>query len=72
MDLYDDKHKELVNKLKEARLEEHLNQKELAKILNKTQSFVSKLESGQIRVDAILLSELAKIFKKDVRFFLED
>jgi len=72
MTLYDDKHKVLVNKIKEARIEANLNQEELAKKLDKTQSFVSKLESGQIRVDAILLSELAKILKKDISYFLKD
>lgn len=72
MGLYDDKHKILVNKIKEARHEVKLSQEELAKELKKTQSFVSKLENGQIRVDAILLSELSKIFKKDISFFLKD
>lgn len=72
MDLYDNKHKVLVNKLKEARIEANLSQEELAKKLSKTQSFISKLEGGQIRVDAILLSELSTIFKKDISFFLKD
>ena len=72
MDFYDGKHKELVNKIKTARVESKLSQEELARELNKTQSFVSKLENGQIRVDAILLSELSKIFKKDISYFLKD
>lgn len=72
MDLYDNKHKVLVSKIKEARIANKLSQEELAKKLSKTQSFISKLESGQIRVDAILLDELSRILKKDINYFLKD
>jgi transcriptional regulator with XRE-family HTH domain len=71
MGLYDTKHKSLVEKLKIARTEANISQEELAKKLSKTQSFVSKLENGQVKVDAILLKELADIYKKGVEFFLK-
>lgn len=72
MGLYDKKHKDLVDRLKKARVDAKISQEELAQKLNKTQSFVSKLESGQVKVDAILLNELAHIYKKSVNYFLGD
>jgi len=39
--------------LKKARLESDILQKELAKILKKPQSFVSKVESGERNLDVI-------------------
>jgi len=71
MSLYDAKHKNLVEKLKNARNEANISQEELAKKLNRTQSFISKLENGQVRVDAILLNELAHIFKKTINYFMD-
>ncbi|MDZ7837992.1 MAG: helix-turn-helix transcriptional regulator [Actinomycetota bacterium] len=47
-------------------------QKDVAKALEKTQSYVSKIEMGQIRVDVIQLKELANLYKKPLEFFLED
>lgn len=70
MSLYDAKHKNLVEKLKTARIEADISQEELAKKLDRTQSFISKLENGQVKVDAILLNELAQIFRKNINYFL--
>ena len=72
MGLYDEKHKSLVEKLKIARIESNISQEELAKKLNRTQSFISKLENGQVKVNAILLAELSKLYKKSVNYFLEE
>lgn len=44
--------------LLEARLKEDLTQKELAKKLNKHQSFVSKYENGERNIDVIELIEI--------------
>ena len=71
MSLYDPQHKELVKKLKLSREESELSQEEVAKKINKTQSFISKLETGQIKVDAILLDKLAKLYKKSINYFME-
>ncbi len=72
MDLYGKQHKQLVEKIKKARIEASLSQEELAEKLNKTQSFLSKVENGQVKIDAILLKELSKILNKNVNHFLED
>lgn len=68
--IYSKDHKYIVEQLKKARQEVGLNQQEIAKLLGKTQSHVSKVEAGQRRIDIVALKEFAKIYKKDVGFFL--
>lgn len=69
--IYSKEHKKLINQLKKARLDSGLNQKEVAKILGKTQSYISKIESGQCRIDIIQIKEFAKIYKKEIIFFIK-
>lgn len=69
--LYSKDHKYTVEQLKKARLEANLEQVQVAKILEKTQSFVSKVESGQRRIDVVVLQEFARIYKKPVEWFLK-
>lgn len=70
--IYSDDHKIIVGKLRMAREEAKLDQIEVAKLLKKTQSYVSKIESGQRRIDIVQLKEFAEIYKKDISFFLKD
>ena len=67
--LYSKEYKRLVQRLKKARLECGLNQVAVGKLLKKEQTFVSKVEAGQYRIDAIQLSLFAKIYKKDLKYF---
>ena len=67
--IYTEEHKHSVQQLKKARQGAGLNQSEVAKLLQKTQSHISKVESGQRRIDIVLLKEFAKIYKKDISFF---
>lgn len=69
--IYSQEHKYLVARLREAREEANLTQKEVAESLNVGQSFISKIESGQFRVDIIQLSQFAKLYKKDLTFFIK-
>ena len=69
--IYTNEHKYIVHQLKKARIEAGLDQEEVAKLLKKTQSYISKIESGQRRIDVVQLKELAKIYKKDISFFLK-
>jgi transcriptional regulator with XRE-family HTH domain len=55
--------------LKQARLNAGFTQAEVAQLLSRPQSFVSKSESGERRVDFIELRHLAKIYKKPISFF---
>ncbi len=68
--LYSNDHKYLVEQLKKARKEIGMDQKDVAKALGKTQSYVSKIEAGQRRIDVIQLKDFAIIYKKDISFFI--
>ena len=69
--IYSSDYNFLTRQLKNARLEAGLNQTQVAKLLGKTQSYISKIESGQLRIDIIQLKELAKLYKKDIGYFLK-
>lgn len=69
--IYSSEYKNIVKKIKEARYEASLTQADLAKKLIKPQSYISKIERNERRVDAAELKEIAKILKKDINFFLK-
>lgn len=68
--IYSKEHKSITEKLKTAREELSLDQKEVAKKLGRTQSYVSKIETGQRRLDIVQLREFAKIYKKKINYFI--
>ena len=57
-------------KLIKARTDAGLNQREAARRLRKTQSFVSRCETGDRRVDIVELQAFARIYRKTVQDFL--
>ncbi len=69
--IYSKEHHSTVAKLKKAREEAGLDQVAVAKALGKTQSYVSKIESGQRRIDVIVLQDFARLYKKPVDYFLK-
>lgn len=69
--LYSKDHKYTVEQLRKARQEANLDQIQVAKALGKTQSYISKIESGQRRIDVIVLQEFSRIYKKPVDYFLK-
>ncbi len=68
--IYTADYKITLARLKKARLELSLNQMAVARKLGKPQSFVSKIERGERRIDIIELKELAKLYKKDITYFI--
>jgi len=68
--IYTKEHKYLVERLKEARLDAGLGQSEVAKFLGRTQSYISKIESGQRRIDIFQLKKFAEIYKKNLDYFI--
>ncbi len=67
---YRHRYAQFLGKLKQARAEAGLTQVEVAGRLKRPQSFVSKIESGERRVDVVELSELAKLYRKPLDFFV--
>ena len=56
-------------RLVQARNEAGLTQVEVAKRLGRPNSFISKCELGERRVDVVELRQLAHIYRKDLSFF---
>ena len=63
-------YRKFLKRLKSARMEAGLTQEEVAKLLGKPQSFISKSESGEWRVDVVELRHFAEIYQKPVTYFL--
>lgn len=64
-------YRELLTKLKKARTAAKLTQIEVARRLRKPQSFVSKFESGERRLDAVELKAIARLYGKPASYFLD-
>ncbi|MFA4984677.1 MAG: helix-turn-helix transcriptional regulator [Candidatus Omnitrophota bacterium] len=69
--IFTDTHKRLVGKLVKARRNARLRQVDAARKLGRTQSYISKIESGQRRIDTVQLKEFSRLYKKRIDFFLE-
>jgi len=60
-----------IKRLKDARLETQLRQEDVAAKLGKPQSYISKIERGERRIDVSELAALAKIYKKSLDYFVK-
>lgn len=69
--IYSKDHKYTVEQLKKARQEAGLDQAEVAKLLGKTKSHVSKVEAGQRRIDIVALKEFARFYKRPIDYFFK-
>lgn len=61
----------VIEKLKKARFEIGLKQEDVAKILKKPQSYMSKIERGERRLDIMELKRIADIYKKPINYFIK-
>ncbi len=68
--IYSKKYRNVVQNLQKARRDVGLTQVEVAKKIKKPQSFVSKVERGERRLDVVELEMFAKLYKKDLDNFL--
>ena len=59
-----------LRKLREARVAAGLSQAVVARRLGKPQSFVSKCESGERRVDVVELKFFAKVYGVPITYFV--
>ena len=64
--IYSKDYKEIINRLKKARIEAGLSQKAVADKLGKPQSYVSKIESGERRLDVAEVKKFSDIYKKEI------
>ncbi len=62
-------YRRFLHKLRQAREEANLTQRQVASMLGKPQSFVSKCETGERRVDYVELLSFAEIYNKPLVFF---
>jgi len=69
--IHSKEYKLLLQKLKKARIESGLTQQQIADKLAKPQSYVSKIESGERRLDVIELNKFIKIYNKDINYFIK-
>jgi len=69
--IYSKEYKAVIERFKKARLESGLKQEEVAKKLNKPQSYVSKIESGERRLDVVELKIIAEVYKKNIEYFIK-
>jgi len=66
---YQRAYREFIVRLVQARKDAGLTQVQVARKLGKANSFISKCELGERRVDFVELEQLAKIYEKDLSFF---
>ena len=60
-----------IQKLLKAREDAGLKQIDVAKKLGRPQSYISRVESGEYRVDVLEIKKFAEIYKKDINYFLK-
>lgn len=68
--IYTYEYKNFLKNLRKARTEAGLTQIDVAKLLNQHQSYISKCESGERRVDVVELMKFAKVYNKSIEFFV--
>ena len=68
---YLDDYKYMAEMLKRARTEAGLGQGDTARLIDKSQSYISKIEAGRLRLDLVQLNELARLYEKSLDYFLK-
>lgn len=68
--LHSEAYGRFLRRLRRAREEAGLTQVQVAQRLLRPQSYVSKSESGERRLDVIELAAFAKLYSKKIDFFL--
>lgn len=69
--LHDERHRDLVAKLVEAREEAGLTQEEVADLIGRSQRFVSYCETGERRVDAVEFLDFCRAYAKSPSWFIK-
>lgn len=69
--VYSDSYQRFISVLKDARKDAGYTQDIVAERIGKPQSYVSKVENGERRIDVIELKELADLYQKPLEYFVE-
>lgn len=69
--VYSKDYQEIIERLRQARIESGLAQHEVAKKLGKPQSYISKIESGERRLDVAEIKKFSIIYKKGISYFIK-
>lgn len=69
--IHTDEYQRITERLKQARLDAGLTQEKVAKKIKKPQSYISKVEAGEQRIDVIELKVFANIYKKSIDFLVK-
>ena len=66
-----ERYRQLIERLRQARAEAGLTQEAVAATLGVRQKYLSRIETGERRIDPVELKELAELYGKPLQFFLE-
>ena len=69
-DVHSRRYQQFLKRLRTARTTAKLTQVEVAQALAQPQSYVSKSESGERRVDVVELDEFARLYGRPLTYFL--
>jgi transcriptional regulator with XRE-family HTH domain len=69
---HDKRYQVLLKRLRDARREAGLSQIDVAKRMGLIQPLISRIESGERKIDPIEFGELCRLYKKGARYFLPD
>lgn len=69
-EIYSEEQDRIIGKIIQARKEEGITQLQLAKKLGFTQSYISKIEAGQVSISVVLLKNTAKVLNKGIEYFI--
>lgn len=68
--IHSKEYRDIVLRLRKAREESGLTQEQAAEKLGRTQSYLSKVEHGELRVDIVGLKQFAKLYNKSINYFV--
>lgn len=69
--IYSKEYKEIIERLKKVRIEANLSQQAVADKLGKPQSYISKIESCERRLDVAEMKKIVAIYNKPFDYFLK-
>ena len=70
--IYSREYRLFIERLRKVRLQAGLTQVQAAQKLKKPQSYVSKIERGERRLDVVELQQFLKVYKKGLGDFLNE